>query len=132
MAKTKTAPAKKKKTVTKKAGPPAKAKKKAAAKPAAGRSDKALVRFDPLQRYLAEISNYRLLTRDEERELGIRVQEHSDPDAAYRLVVNGVGPAPATPPPRARARAAAGGRARPCALRSRATPCPGPSAGRSR
>ncbi|MGB5985597.1 MAG: RNA polymerase factor sigma-32 [Desulfobacterales bacterium] len=57
-------------------------------KPAATRSDKALVRFDPLQRYLAEISNYRLLTRDEERELGVRVQEHNDPDAAYRMVTS--------------------------------------------
>ncbi len=87
MPKTKRAPKTKKKTV-KKTSAPAKTKKKAAVKPAATRSDKALVRFDPLQRYLAEISNYRLLTRDEERELGVRVQEHNDPDAAYRMVTS--------------------------------------------
>lgn len=51
-------------------------------------SDKALVKFDPLQRYLSEISRYRLLTREEERELGIRVQEHGDREAAYALVTS--------------------------------------------
>jgi RNA polymerase sigma-32 factor len=50
--------------------------------------DKALVKFDPLQRYLQEISRYRLLTRDEERELGIQVQEYGDKDAAYTLVTS--------------------------------------------
>jgi len=49
-------------------------------------SEKALVKFDPLQRYLSEISRYRLLTRDQERELGIRVKEEGDTDAAYALV----------------------------------------------
>ncbi|MGE5258851.1 MAG: RNA polymerase factor sigma-32 [Hyphomicrobiales bacterium] len=49
-------------------------------------SDKALVKFDPLQRYLSEISKYRLLTREEERDYGIRVKEQSDKDAAYVLV----------------------------------------------
>jgi len=58
-------------------------------KTAAGQSsDKALVKFDPLQRYLSEISRYRLLTREEERELGIRVQEHADKEAAYILVTS--------------------------------------------
>jgi len=51
-------------------------------------SEKALVKFDPLQRYLSEISNYRLLTREEERELGIRVREQGDKDAAYALVTS--------------------------------------------
>ena len=51
-------------------------------------ADKALVKFDPLQRYLSEISNYKLLTRDEERTLGIRVQEHGDKEAAYALVTS--------------------------------------------
>ena len=78
-------------------------KKRAAKKPAAQKkteppkkksklaersSDKALVKFDPLQRYLTEISNYKLLTREQERELGIRVMEHGDKDAAYRLVTS--------------------------------------------
>ncbi|HHP7234924.1 MAG TPA: RNA polymerase factor sigma-32 [Desulfobacterales bacterium] len=51
-------------------------------------SDKALVKFDPLQRYLSEISRYRLLTREEERELGVRVQEYGDKEAAYILVTS--------------------------------------------
>ncbi|PIE66818.1 MAG: RNA polymerase subunit sigma-70 [Deltaproteobacteria bacterium] len=51
-------------------------------------SDKALVKYDPLQRYLAEISRYNLLTREEEVELGKRVQEQGDQEAAYRLVTS--------------------------------------------
>jgi RNA polymerase sigma-32 factor len=51
-------------------------------------ASKALVKFDPLQRYLSEISRYKLLTREEERELGIRVREHGDKDAAYALVTS--------------------------------------------
>jgi len=51
-------------------------------------SDKALVKFDPLQRYLSEISRFRLLTREEEREMGVRLREHNDPDAAYVLVTS--------------------------------------------
>jgi RNA polymerase sigma-32 factor len=50
--------------------------------------EKSLVRFDPLQRYLNEISNYKLLTRDEERELATRVQEENDQEAAYKLVTS--------------------------------------------
>ncbi len=49
---------------------------------------KTLVKFDPLQRYLSEISQYRLLTREEEIELGKGVQEHGDTEAAYRLVTS--------------------------------------------
>ena len=48
--------------------------------------DSALVKFDPLQRYLQEISRYDLLTREEEKELAIRVREHGDREAAYKLV----------------------------------------------
>jgi len=51
-------------------------------------SDKTLAKFDPLQRYLSEISRYRLLTRDEEIELGRRVQEEEDTEAAYQLVTS--------------------------------------------
>ena len=101
----KTAP--KKKTVKPKASKTAKARKrtvKASAKTrmpkqavkapraakasAEKKADKALVKFDPLQRYLTEISHYKLLTRDEERELGIRVREHADRQAAYALVTS--------------------------------------------
>ncbi len=48
--------------------------------------NKSLVQFDPLQQYLAEVRQYRLLTREEERELAIRYREQGDPDAAYGLV----------------------------------------------
>ncbi|MBU4462432.1 MAG: RNA polymerase factor sigma-32 [Proteobacteria bacterium] len=47
-----------------------------------------LVKFDPLQRYLAETGKYKLLTRERERELGIRIQEHSDEEAAYIMVTS--------------------------------------------
>jgi len=49
-------------------------------------ADKAVVKYDPLQRYLAEISRYRLLTREQELELGARVHDENDPEAAYMLV----------------------------------------------
>ena len=55
-------------------------------KPEHSSSDTALVKFDPLQRYLAEISKYKLLTREQEIELGKRVLEEGDTDAAYVLV----------------------------------------------
>jgi RNA polymerase sigma-32 factor len=51
-------------------------------------SSKAIVKFDPLQRYLAEISRYSLLTREREVELGILIQEEGDPDAAYEMVTS--------------------------------------------
>jgi len=51
------------------------------------RSDgRAVVPFDPLQRYLTEIRRHPLLTREEEKELAIRFREHEDLDAAYKLV----------------------------------------------
>ncbi len=64
-------------------------KTKVAPKPKkASLTDKSVVKYDPLQRYLNEISQYNLLTRDEEKELGARVQEHGDSEAAYRLVTS--------------------------------------------
>ncbi len=39
-----------------------------------------------LHRYLQEISQYELLSREATEELAIRLQETGDPDAAYRLV----------------------------------------------
>ncbi|MBA2881746.1 RNA polymerase sigma-32 factor [Desulfosalsimonas propionicica] len=47
-----------------------------------------LVPYDPLQRYLSEISRYPLLTREQEVELGRRLQEEGDPDAAYILATS--------------------------------------------
>jgi RNA polymerase sigma-32 factor len=46
----------------------------------------ALVRYDPLQRYLAEIRRYALLSREEEHRLAVRYKEQDDVEAAYRLV----------------------------------------------
>jgi RNA polymerase sigma-32 factor len=54
-------------------------------KPSSSDTERSIVEYDPLQRYLSEISRYRLLTRDEEIELGKRVQEEDDTDAAYVL-----------------------------------------------
>ena len=51
-------------------------------------TDSSLVKYDPLQRYLQEISQYKLLSREEERELAIRVREHGDREAAYKLVTS--------------------------------------------
>ena len=78
----------KKQTVRAEAGnKKAKAQKKAApAAKEARSSDKALVKFDPLQRYLTEISKHKLLTREEEIKLSKRVREHGDKEAAYILV----------------------------------------------
>jgi len=53
-----------------------------------GSEGKSLVKFDPLQRYLAEISQYDLLKREQEIELGKKVQEDDDPEAAYTLVTS--------------------------------------------
>jgi len=50
--------------------------------------DKALIKYDPLQRYLMEISQYKLLTREEEIHLSKRVHEEGDKEAAYRLVTS--------------------------------------------
>jgi RNA polymerase sigma-32 factor len=49
-------------------------------------SRSALVAFDPLQRYLAEIRRHPLLTREEEHDLAVRFQRDRDVEAAYRLV----------------------------------------------
>jgi len=51
-------------------------------------SDKALVKLDPLQRYLNEISKYGLLSREEEKEVALKIYEHDDQDAAYVMVTS--------------------------------------------
>jgi RNA polymerase sigma-32 factor len=63
-------------------------KKKAANNSASQSSENTLVKFDPLQKYLQEISRYKLLTREEERDLAIRVREHGDKEAAYILATS--------------------------------------------
>ncbi len=44
--------------------------------------------FDPVQQYFSEVGRYRLLTREEEKELAARFREHGDKDAAYVLVTS--------------------------------------------
>ena len=51
-------------------------------------SEKALVQYDPLQRYLREINRHKLLTREEEKKLGKRIQENNDSEAAYILITS--------------------------------------------
>ncbi len=51
-------------------------------------SSKALVKSDPIQSYLNEISRYKLLTRDQEIELGTRIQEEGDQEAAYIMTTS--------------------------------------------
>ena len=47
-----------------------------------------LAKVDPLQRYLVEISRYKLLTKEEEHQLALTYREEKDPDAAYKLVTS--------------------------------------------
>lgn len=51
-----------------------------------GGADKALVTFDPLQRYLAEIRRFALLSREEEHRLAVEYKEYGNVEAAYKLV----------------------------------------------
>ena len=55
--------------------------------PAPRPEDKELAPYDPLQRYLMEIRKYKLLTREEEKELAIRAKK-GDREAAYKLVTS--------------------------------------------
>jgi RNA polymerase sigma-32 factor len=44
--------------------------------------------YDPLRRYLYEISQHKLLTREEEHDLAVRYKEEGDQEAAYRMVTS--------------------------------------------
>jgi RNA polymerase sigma-32 factor len=47
-----------------------------------------IAKYDPLRRYLAEISRFSPLTREEEHELAVRYQQTGDRETAYRLVTS--------------------------------------------
>jgi len=47
-----------------------------------------IVPYEPLQRYLWEISKHELLTRDEERELAIQAKEENNQEAAKKLITS--------------------------------------------
>jgi RNA polymerase sigma-32 factor len=51
-----------------------------------GAAGKALVPFDPLQRYLAEIRRFPLLSREEEHQLAVDYKQYGNVEAAYKLV----------------------------------------------
>ena len=57
-------------------------------KPVSDSEERSLAHWDPLQFYLFEIRRYGLLTREEEVELAIRVQENDDEVAAHRLITS--------------------------------------------
>jgi len=62
-----------------------KVSKKKSLVPAIQMTDTALVPFDPLQIYLMEIKRYELISREEEKELAIKIREDNDEKAAYKL-----------------------------------------------
>jgi RNA polymerase sigma-32 factor len=47
-----------------------------------------IARYDPLRRYLSEISRFSPLSRDEEHELAVQYQKTGDRETAYRLVTS--------------------------------------------
>ncbi|HDR15077.1 MAG TPA: sigma-70 family RNA polymerase sigma factor [Desulfobacteraceae bacterium] len=56
--------------------------------PVPSSGDRPIVPYDPLQLYLSEIKKYRLLSREEEKELAIRFREKNDESAGYTLVTS--------------------------------------------
>ncbi|MCF6248430.1 MAG: RNA polymerase factor sigma-32 [Desulfobacula sp.] len=51
-------------------------------------NSRAIVKSDAIQSYLNEISRYKLLTRDQEVELGTRIREEEDQEAAYIMTTS--------------------------------------------
>jgi len=48
--------------------------------------DTAVIPLDPLQKYLSDVRQHALLTKEEEHQLAVNYRESKDKDAAYRLV----------------------------------------------
>jgi RNA polymerase sigma-32 factor len=59
-----------------------------AREPAEDAQPKALIPYDPLKRYLAEIRRYPLLSREEEHKLAVDYKEYGNVYAAFRLVTS--------------------------------------------
>jgi RNA polymerase sigma-32 factor len=76
------------KTKKAKATAPSKKKSTPRRKRHAKTSDKAVVKYDPLQRYLSEISRYNLLTREEKSPWENWCRSKATKEAAYRLVTS--------------------------------------------
>jgi len=53
-----------------------------------GAKNRALVPFDPLQRYLSEIRRFPLLSREQEHDLAVQYKEYGNVQAAYQLVTS--------------------------------------------
>jgi RNA polymerase sigma-32 factor len=51
-------------------------------------AEKALIPYEPLQRYLAEIRRFPLLSREEEHRLAVEYKEYGNIEAAYTLVTS--------------------------------------------
>jgi RNA polymerase sigma-32 factor len=60
--------------------------KEIAAKAEPDRTRGVPVPYDPLQRYLAEIRRYSILSREDEHKLAVEYKEYGNLDAAYKLV----------------------------------------------
>jgi RNA polymerase sigma-32 factor len=50
--------------------------------------DTAVIPLDPLQKYLSDVRQHALLTKEEEHQLAVNYRESKDKDAAYRLVTS--------------------------------------------
>src|SRR5512146_2578058 len=61
---------------------------KALAAPRRASRDGGLVRYDPLQAYMAEVSRHPVLSREDEHALAVRYRQTADVDAAYQLVAS--------------------------------------------
>jgi RNA polymerase sigma-32 factor len=55
---------------------------------APGAGERGLVPLDPLRAYFNEVSRYPLLSREQERDLAVRVHDQGDADAAQTLVLS--------------------------------------------
>ncbi|MBU1056510.1 MAG: RNA polymerase factor sigma-32 [Proteobacteria bacterium] len=53
-----------------------------------GDAKKDIIKYDPLQRYMMEVSRHNLLSREREYDLAVKVFDHDDKEAAYEIVTS--------------------------------------------